>query len=174
MRDIAEIVLRSFAVFLLLGSAFSAVVGLALILRQRTTIEAFARMNRWVSTRRALKPLEIPRQTGQLLVGKGRIVAGLVFALCGAYAAFALVSVDAARLVPALGVGGGFSPLADIAIRSARWTLILGCAAAGLGGVVLLFLPSAWQRVEAGANRWYSTRRAVAGADTMIVPLDLW
>lgn len=175
MRDIAQIVLHSFGVFLLLGSVFSIVVGIALIVRHGRVIPAFARMNRWVSTRRALKSMEIPRPSeGQLLAGKRRLVAGLIFALCGAYAAYALVFVDPGRVVTALGVRGAPMTLASIAVETTRWALIAGCSAAAVAGIVLLFFPAAWRGIEASANRWYSTRRAMSGGDAMNVSVDRW
>jgi hypothetical protein len=174
MRDIAEIILRSFAVFLLLGSILSFVVGLGLLLRQRAMMNAFGLVNRWVSTRRAMKPFEMPRAADAgLLQGRRRWVSGALFFSFGAYAAFALAAnVDPARVVVALGARG--SLLAGIVIEAMRWILIVGCTGAAIAGLVLLLSPAAWGRVEAWANRWVSTRRAMAGGDAMVVTLDQW
>lgn len=174
MRDIAEIILRSFAVFLLLGSLLSLVVGLGLLLRQRAMMGAFGVLNRWISTRQALKALEMPHGSEDgLLRSRRRRITGTAFAVFGAYAAFALVAnVDPTRLVPALGARG--FTLGAIAIESLRWFLIIGCAGAALAGLVVLLSPPAWTRLEQWGNRWVSTRRAMAGGDVMIMTLDQW
>jgi len=174
MRDIAEIILRSFALFLLLGSVLSLVVGAGLLLRQRAMMGAFGLLNRWVSTRRAMRPLEIPRASeDRLLGGRRRWVTGAVFAAFGAYAAFALAAnVDPVRVAAALGARG--ATLTSVVIESLRWFLIVGCAGAAIAGVVLLVSPRAWVRLESWGNRWVSTRRAMAGGDAMILTLDQW
>jgi hypothetical protein len=174
MRDIAEIILRSFAVFLLLGSLLSFVVGIGLLVRSRALMGGFGVLNRWVSTRRALKPLEMPHASERGLIGgRRRWVSGALFFSFGAYAAFALAAnVEPARVVIALGARG--SVVASIIIESLRWTLIVGCIAAAIVGLVLLVSPTAWARVEAWGNRWVSTRRAMAGGDEMIMTLDQW
>lgn len=174
MRDIAEIILRSFAVFLLLGSLLSFVVGVGLLLRSRALMGGFGILNRWVSTRRAMKPLEIPHASEPALIGgRRRWVAGGLFFSFGAYAAFALAAnVDPARVVVALGARG--SLLASIIIEALRWILIIGCTGAAIAGLVLLVSPAAWARAEAWGNRWVSTRRAMAGGDEMNMTLDRW
>jgi hypothetical protein len=98
------------------------------------------------------------------LDGRRRWITGAVFASFGAYAAFALAAnVDPARVVTALGTRG--APLTSIVVETLRWFLIVGCAAGAVAGLLLIFRPRAWARLEATGNRWVSTRRAMAGGD---------
>jgi hypothetical protein len=174
MRDIAEIILRSFAILLLLGALLSFVVGLGLVFRQRAMMTGFGLLNRWVSTRRAFKSFEIPHASeGGLLGGRRRWITGALFASFGTYAAFTLAAnVDPMRVVAALGARG--APLTSIVVESLRWFLIIGCAAGAVAGLLVLFSPRAWAQLESSGNRWVSTRRAMAGGDTMILNLDEW
>jgi hypothetical protein len=178
LRDpnIAHVLLVSFAVLLFLGSFLCLAVGLGLLLRTSATLRVFGVMNRWVSTRRVLKPLEIPR-TSDLHVAdpRRRWVTGLFFAFAGGYAAYALATgAAAARLVEAFGVRGALVPVGIVLVDTLRWFFVVFCAVAVVLAVVLLVWPGAWPAIEARANRWYSTRRAIAGGDEMRLTLDRW
>jgi len=53
--------LDSFVLFILLGAVCAAIIGLFLLLRPSLLRGFEAHANHWVSTRRALRPLEVPR-----------------------------------------------------------------------------------------------------------------
>src|ERR1700716_1913412 len=76
----SKVVLPSLALFGLAGSLLGIAVGLGLLFRTAATLRFFATMNRWVSTRRSLKALEIPRSIGSPTARKPRwngLVAGI-------------------------------------------------------------------------------------------------
>lgn len=54
--------LDSFVLFILLGAVCAAIIGLFLMLRPSLLRGFEAHANHWVSTRRALRPLEVPRE----------------------------------------------------------------------------------------------------------------
>jgi hypothetical protein len=178
LRDpqVAEMLVLSLVLLLFVGSLFSLAVGAGLVLRGDTVIRLFGTMNRWVSTRVALKLFEVPRSS-ELPVSyqKRRWIAGVVFLVGGAYAAYVLaVRVDVLKLIWVLGVYGASASIALILVDTLRWFLIVGCAAAAVLGVMLLAFPRAWAALEVRANYWYSTRQMVSGGDDMHLTLDRW
>jgi hypothetical protein len=178
LRDphVAEMLMLSFVLVLFAGSLFSLAVGAGLIFRADATMRWFGVMNRWVSTRRVLKSLEIPRVVGTSVSDrKLRWFAGIVFLIGGAYAAYILgLRIDALRVIGLLGVHGPSASIALILVDALRWILIVGCAAAAVLGVLLLAFPKAWAALEVRANYWYSTRQMVSGGDDMHLTLDRW
>jgi len=178
LRDpnVAHVLLLSLAILLLLGSALCLAVGLGLVFRAGAMLRLFGVLNQWVSTRRAMKPMEIPRASDLHVADKRRRwVTGLFFALGGAYAALGLgLGVDSPRVVSSLGVRAALVPIGLIAVETIRWSLLVLCAGAVVLGAVLLAYPNAWSWIEARANRWYSTRQLASGGDAMHLSLDRW
>jgi len=166
MSVIYQILLTALLVFLLAGSLLGIALAAALLARSARAQAFVGGMNRWVSTRRLLRPVELPRETGH--GGRGL---GLVLAVAGAYALVVLLQVPVAKLAAALRVDAS-STLTLIAIETMKWLLLAGCAVSVATGVMLLFFPRAWRAVEARANRWYSTRQFVPSGDDMHQPLD--
>lgn len=146
-------------------------VGVCLLACPARTLASLQYMNRWVSSRRALKPLEVPRNIGRPVQGR-RPWLGLVVGTIGAYALVVLVwNVDPAKVSAALGADPKYS-LAALAIDSMRWMLVLGSAVCVAIGLMMALAPRVLEALEAWANTWVSSRRALHGADTMYLPLD--
>jgi hypothetical protein len=164
-----QVVLPSLALFGLAGSLLGVAAGLGLLLNSRLTLDTFRRWNRWISTRKALKPFEIPRRMESS--GPRPRWNGLVFIVAGAYVAVVLLQVHAAKITSRT---ASSSVVVDILLNAARWVMVAGGLAAVAIGVMLVFFPAAFARLEGHANRWYSTRQALSGGDTMRMSLDRW
>jgi len=146
-------------------------LGVCLIVRSESTLRSLHGMNHWVSSRRAMKPLEVPRNV-EPVARSGRRGIGIVVAAIGIYSFIVLaLQFDPAKLAAVLGQQPRFS-IASVAIDSARWLLIAGSALAALVGIMMLFAPRALSALESVGNRWISTRHLVMGGDTMHLPLD--
>jgi hypothetical protein len=170
---IQEIVWLSLLLFLFLGSLAGLGLGIGLFVRTDSTLRLCRSMNKWVSSRAALKPVEIPRTVGaNIPEAKKRVVAGVVFLLGGLYASVQLAGVKSPGAI--LFGTTKWAVIYAILFDSLRWFVLIGCLAAVVIGVMLLFFPAAWRRFEAWGNRWLSTRRAVAGGDAMHFPLERW
>jgi hypothetical protein len=144
--------------FLFVTSLLGIAVGLGLMLQSTTVLGFVRRMNHWVSMRRALKPLELPIRLPAMDAG-ARWLAMILIAV-GAYAALVLLPLQAPR------------SLAGLAIDALKWSLVAGSLASIVTGVLLLFFPRIWRKVEARANRWYSTRHIELAADRLYMPLE--
>lgn len=168
----SQVVLPSLALFGVAGSVLGIAVGLGLLLRGAATLRFFDTMNRWISTRRTLKPLEIPRYVGSPTARKPRWN-GAVLLIAGAYVAIALWQLDGAKMA-ALAHGARYAVATEILLKTIRWSMVAGGLAAGAVGVMLLFFPRVYLGFEARANHWYSTRQAFTGGDTAHMTLDRW
>ena len=163
------LVLWIFIVAAIVGIA----LGVGLIVSSARTLRFLGTMNRWVSLRSNLKPMEIPRDIGRSVYGHGRWFGG-AFALGGAFAVFMLLArVEVAAVVPELGSSAP-PAIIDWIVESLRWILVTGGALAVIIGAMLFFSPDAVRTVEARLNRWTSTRQLGKGVDTMHLALDRW
>lgn len=169
LQFIERVLIPAFVLFMLVGSVGGALLGLALALRSASALQFVTRMNRWVSTRRVLRPVEIPR--GMQATTGPRPWLG-VFLLAGGALAFYLLL---ARLqIPAAG-GADLKRwlLTGLALQTTKWFLVLGAALSLAVGVLLLFFPRAYVAFEARMNRWHSTRKLLPpDSDAMRQPLD--
>jgi hypothetical protein len=168
----SQVVLPSLALFGLAGSVLGISVGLGLLLRSAATLRFFDTMNRWISTRQTLKPLEIPRYVGSPTARKRRWNS-VVLLIAGAYVAVALWQLDGAKTT-ALAYGARYAVAAEILVDTIRWCMVAGGLAAIAVGIMLLFFPRAYLAFESRANHWYSTRQAFTGGDTPHMTLDRW
>jgi hypothetical protein len=169
----SKVMLPSLALFGLAGSLLGIAVGLGLLFRTAATLRFFATMNRWVSTRKSLKALEIPRSIGSPTARKPRWN-GLVLVIAGAYVSVVLWQLDGGKLALAIPPGARYGVIAGILFSAMRWFMVAGGVAVVAVGVMLLFFPAAYPAFEARANHWYSTRQALSGGDNMHMSLDRW
>jgi hypothetical protein len=162
------------ALFFLIGGLAGIAVGASLILNSERTLRFFNTLNRWVSLRRASRPLEIPRDTTQV-VKKHRLWLAAAFVAGGAFSIFVLATkFDANATILGLNLTGMRAPIASWIVDSGRWILIAGNAVAVAVGILLAFYPAALAALETGGSRWYSGRQFTKGADTMNLSLDKW
>ena len=83
MNIIERILIPTVMLFLLVGSMAGLVFGCALALRSGATLQFVARMNRWVSTREALRPLEAVHNVDPAPDSPHRRVLGMLFIVIG-------------------------------------------------------------------------------------------
>jgi hypothetical protein len=161
-------------VLFLVGGIVTLAVGVGLIFGSDGTLRFLGAMNRWVSTRRVLSPIEGSRENGRPVQGHQRwlavvFIAGAAFAIIGLGTGF-----DAGAVSHAFGLGTRPSSVAPWLVESARWTLIVGNLIAIVIGIGLGFFPDQLAALEARGVRWYSNRRLAAGANDMNLSLDDW
>ncbi len=150
------------------------IVGLSLVFNSAGTLRFFAGMNRWVSTRRSYRAVEVPRDTRELVLKYRRWLA-LVFIAGGLFALYGLaLRYDARAAVQLLGLGMFKASFAGWVVDSARWLLIVGNLAAIAVGVMLAFSPGTLVALEARGARWYSERQFAKDRESMNLTLDAW
>jgi hypothetical protein len=160
-----------FVVVVLVFAGIGFAAGVGLIVSGARTLRFFHAMNRWISLRGALKPMEIPRDTEPLSHGHRRLL-GYALIAGGAFSAAGLAAGVDAAAVGASFARGDMVRIVAIAAGALKWFLIVGSVAGVAVGLLLCFSPGALAVLEKHGNRWISSRRAMRGADEPILTLD--
>ncbi len=164
---LVQFLIVSFLVVAVAGLA----VGVGLIVSSLKTVQFFNVVNRWVSTRHVLKPVEVPRDTERVTHRYHRWLAG-GFVFGGLISIFGLsAGVDAPALSATL-AEKDMVPLVAIAVESTKWFLIVGSVLGVVVGGMLLLYPGAEDILERFANQWVSSRQMTRGGDEMHMTLD--
>ncbi len=170
---VQHLLLPSVVIFLFLGSVFAIVVGAGLILRGEAMLRLFGNLNRWVSTRDALKTVDRRHDIEQTMHRQRRLLGAVFLALAALsfivlvakYDVAVLTSVFAPRF-PAIAV--------ELSVAALKWILVTGDMLAIIVGATLILFPDVLAKVETRMNRWYSTRADLEDADLMHLTLDKW
>ena len=165
-------VLVQFLIVLFLVVAVSGLaVGVGLIASSPKIVGTFHMLNRWVSTRHVLRPVEVPVDTERATHRHHRwLAAG--FVLGGLIAIFGLFAGLDATAISATFAARRLAPVVAIGVEGAKWVLIIGSAVGVLVGAMLLFYPNAESTLERLANKWVSPRRVTRSWDDMHMNLD--
>jgi hypothetical protein len=159
--------------FLLVSGIFATGLGVSLVVFGDRVFRKFGPMNRWVSIRKNIKPMETAHDI-EPLIHKYRRQFGAIFIIGGAFTIFMLTAkVDAAAVASVFGARK-FSFIGPWVVQSLATFLIVGSVLAIAIGIILGFVPHLLAAVESRTNHWYSSRQIVTGADTMHLPLDRW
>lgn len=165
---------QSTVVFFLVSGVVLLAIGVGLIVNSAGALRLFGSMNRWVSFRRATRPLEIPRDTRQA-VQKYRYPLAAFCVASGAFAIYGLLMhYDVRAIVRVMGLQSMHPAFVGWLLDSARWMLIVGNAVAVAVGVMLAFFPGALVALEARGSTWFSERKMLKDADAMRFRLDGW
>ena len=168
-----SVLLPTLIIFLFIGSLFALVVGTGLIVRSDSLFPFFRSMNRWVSTRGALKQVETPRNIENTLHRQGRLL-GAVFLAGAVFSIAVLIQRFDVNAVAAL-FGRNLSPVAvQMAMQALKWFLLVCNALAVLVGLALIVSPQILARFEAHSNRWHSSRNATKDMDVVHLSIDKW
>lgn len=159
--------------FFVVSGIVGVFVGVALIVSSARTLRFFGTINRWVSVRPSLRPLEEPHDIGKAVYEYRRWF-GAAFAAGGAFAIFVLLArVDVAAVVSALNVNAA-PVIVALVVASLRWILVVGGVLAVVIGIMLALSSDALRAVEARVNRWYTPKKLGEDADRMHLTLDKW
>ncbi len=156
---IDQILLPSFLRFLLVGGGFSLLVGIGLIFQSELMFRIFEKMNLWVSTRRATRVLEIPRDSWPFVLRYRYILS--VFITSGAvYAAVRLITqVDMEVAVPDISSSLHLPRLfVSWLLNGVELFLIFGSILGIAVGLMLGFSLSTTSKMESLSGTWISTR----------------
>src|SRR5437899_2360030 len=131
--------LVQFLIVLFLVVAVSGLaVGVGLIASSPKIVGYFHTLNRWVSTRHVLKPVEVPLDTERVTHRHHRwLAAG--FVLGGLVSIFGLFAGLDANAVGAAFAAKRFAPVVALAGEIAKWVLIAGRSLGVVVGAVVLF-----------------------------------
>lgn len=173
LKFLSQIVNQTVFVFLVIGAAFALVVGLMLLLNSRKAFAIGERLDRWVSTRAALRSLEKQHTIARPMYRMHRL-SGVLICAGSLYALSILGTPEGAAAIgkSLAGLGLGSKYLASWLSDSLRIFLLIGNAAAFVFGVVFFLRPSLLKGLEAWADRSVSGRKATKPLEEMRKPTD--
>lgn len=159
-------------VFFIIASIFSFFVGIGLALRNATMLRFFDFMNSSFSTRKAIKPLTMPRFVEPVLL-KRRSLLGTGIIL-GAFTSISLLwSIDANIFVPMY-----IDPFSYFtAVILAGYTkafLLVGNGISVLVGMLMLFSPQLLSGIECYTDKWRTFRKPTRPLHKMHLGVDKW
>jgi len=153
-------------VLLLGGAAVGVVLGALLLIDSDRVMRWNYVLNRWYSTRQAMRGLERPIDVKRPLYRWHRVLGAVVFAASLFTLDVLVFGFHTSALVRALRGAGDPAALALI-VDTLRLFLIAGNAAALLAAAVLIFRPSLLKGVEVWGDRQYSGRASTKALDIM-------
>ena len=169
-----RLVIPAVIAIFLVGGVAGLALGCALIVNNGATLRFMARMNRWVSTREALAPLDVPINVEPAAGPDGRrpLLGGflLVGGVLAVYFLLARLDFRHGAYVPGIDVKRWL--FSGIALQTMKWVLVAGGAFACVIGAVMLLAPQRLLAFEQRVNRWYSCEPVVAAAEKMHMPLE--
>jgi len=168
---VSAIVQQAIFIFFALGAVFTLAAGLLLVFSSEAAFRISGRMDRWVSTRVAIRPLEEFRNVSRPLYRMHRLVGALICAgALYSLIVLGMASGEAAIVKSLRGVGPPrFSAWLS---ESLRYVLLAGNSVALLFGLVFLVRPSALKSLEAWADRRISERTAIKPLEKMRMSAD--
>jgi hypothetical protein len=169
---IDQLLIPAVFVFFLIAGVAGIVLGISLIVFRGRVLRSIGPLNRWVSGRKTLAPLETFHHIDPTVYRHRRwfsaaFIVGAAFSMI-----MILTRLDVASVEFLL--GGRFSVVGSWLVESLEWMLLLGCVLAIAIGIILGFFPHVLGALETRANRWYSSVRIGRGADEMVLTLDRW
>jgi hypothetical protein len=153
-------------VLLLGGAVLGVVVGILLLIDSERVMRWNYVLNRWYSTRQAMRALERPIDVKRTFYRWHRVLGAVVFAASLFTLDVLIFGFQTSALVRALR-GTGNPALLALILDSVRLFLIAGNVAALIAAAVLVFRPSLLKGLEVWGDRQYSGRTATKPLDIM-------
>jgi hypothetical protein len=168
---VSQILQQTLFIFLLLGALFALAAGVLLIFGSETAFRIGERMNRWVSTRAAIRPLEEHRSISRPLYRMHRLVGALICA--GALYSLIVLGLPTGESAIVKSLSGlGPARFSAWLGESLRWILLVGNFGALLFGIVFIVRPSALKSLEAWADRRISARKSTKPLEEAHLSMD--
>jgi hypothetical protein len=171
LKFLSTILQQAIFIFLLLGSILALAAGLLLLLDSARAFRIGERMNRWVSTRAALRPLEEQHSISRPLYRRHRLV-GVLLCAGALYALVVLGTPYGEQAMVKTLSGLGPARFASWISESLRIVLLAGNFGALLFGLVFVVRPSALKGLEAWADRRISGRKATKPLEEVRLSTD--
>lgn len=165
--------MRSFVLFLLLGSVAGVLAGAMLLWRPDWLARASAWSNRWVSTRQTGRPFDRQINADHWLYSYSRVAGALLLAGALYILIMFALHADRAAWVGLLVQAHWVQPVpADLLLDAMVLLLLAGTTLALLVSLFLMFRPSLLRELEAGANQRLSLRQQLKPLELPRADLD--
>ena len=164
---------------LIFGNLFALFIGVLMIAAPQRLGDLFKISNRWISTRRVTKPLEMPRQADRAMLRYPRVLGAIMLASA------ALILIKGTIFISGVSAADGGNLLArlysGVKLSAVAWEaiwvtlimiILLGAILAIVVGLMSLFKVGKLKHWAESANRWVSTRQLTKPLDMPHYHLD--
>ena len=171
LQFVSVIVQQTTLITLAIGAVFALAAGLLLVFGSETAFRISERMNRWVSSRAAIRPLEEHHSISRPLYRMHRLVGALICA--GALYSLIVLGMASGETAIAKSLSGiGNAQFSAWLSESLRAILLAGNFGALLFGLVFIARPSALKSLETWADRRISARKSTKPLEEMRMSTD--
>jgi hypothetical protein len=171
LKFVSVIVQQATLISLAVGAVFALAAGLLLVFGSETAFRISERMNRWVSTRAAIRPLEEHHSISRPLYRMHRLV-GVLICAGALYSLIVLGMASGEDAIVKSLKGIGSAQFSAWLSQSLRTFLLVGNFGALLFGLVFIARPSALKALETWADRRISARRSTKPLEEMRMTTD--
>ncbi len=174
LNNLLPILKDSVILFFLIGSVSALLIGLLFLLSPAAADRFNRYLNRWVSMRRSMKPMESPHFTERFLYRHHRAFS-LFILLGGSYILYQFgFNFDRQTMVAGLSKITPHTVFIDWILSAVLWFTIPATLFAILIGAFFAIRPSSLKRIEQLSNQWVSSRKWMLPLETPHYPLDNW
>ncbi|GEM_PF-330039 len=167
-----EIFVDSIIWILVLGMVLATVSGVLLIFKPEKLERMNQVLNRWYSTRRKLKSLEIMRETDTFVYQHSKVI-GWFFLIASVFCLFIYLSLSPSRPIwEASLTSGPTETLLDVLQWFIKLFFILLVGAGIPVWILLIGNPQKLKKISTGMNRWISTRLMLLPLENMHYDID--
>lgn len=160
MSFINNVLFDAMLIFMVAAAAFALLMGILMLAAPALVTRLGDALNRNYSTRKAFKPMEIPRYQERFFYHHHRIFGAAI--VLGAAFFFYQLLTDYSHAAGVAMLSRWLQPvISNWLVDSLTLILAAGNALALILGILIFIRPSLLKEVEESSNRWLSTRQAV-------------
>ena len=169
-KIVADILLQSFLIFMVVGCAFSLIIGVWMLLKLESMLRINQYLSRWFGTEKLAAALDAPHSIELPLYRRHRLVGVLVLA-GGIYILYVMLFAFSKKAGGDLGYG--LNPQIAAWLLDALGVVLILSSVLGLViGFFLVVRPSVFKPIEEWGNRWYATEKSLRVMEAMHLKPD--
>ena len=169
-KIVADILLQSFLIFVVMGCALSLVIGVWMLLKPESVLRLNQYLSKWFGTEKLAAALDAPHSIEFALYRRHRSVGVLVLA-GGLYILYVMLFAFSKKAGGDLSYG--LNPQIVAWLTDALGVvLVLSSVLALVIGFFLVVRPSVFKPIEEWGNRWYATEKSLRVMEAMHLKPD--
>ena len=169
-KIVADILLQSFLIFVVVGCAFSLVIGVWMLLKPESVLRLNQYLSRWFGTEKLAAALDAPHSIELALYRRHRTVGVLVLA-GGLYILYVMLFAFSKKAGGDLSYG--LNPQIAAWLMDALGLMLVLSSVLGLViGFFLVVRTSVFKPIEEWGNKWYATDKSLKVMEAMHLKPD--
>ncbi|MCH8068042.1 MAG: hypothetical protein IID16_02040 [Candidatus Marinimicrobia bacterium] len=169
---IKDALFDSFVIFLIIGSLVALILGVILFLRPEVIKRTDNFLNSWYSSRKAMKPFEIMRETDSYIYRHNKVV-GWIMVIISVFCLYWFIFLFHVEGIASTLTGASeWDIIVDLLLRFGKWFFIIFITFGIPIWILLIFNPEKTKIISEFFNRWISTRLMLMPLEKMYFQID--